>query len=241
MTEVTGKLTPEEQKALGKAARKRVPRESHASFDPPAGRPDPVTLLEDQAKTRLPDLVPVRYGRMLASQFAYYRGAALPMATDLAHTPTTGLTVQACGDAHLSNFGVFGSPERRLLFDVNDFDETLPGPWEWDVKRLAASLEIAARQNGFGRKQRRTIVTSAVRQLPAGDARVRRHDQHGRLVRERGHRRARSAFPFPGQRRQGASSWIKQLARARTSDSMRALNKLTDRVTGSRGSSPIRR
>ena len=112
----------------------------------------------------MPDLVPVRYGRMLASPFAYFRGAALPMASDLAVTPVTGLTVQACGDAHLSNFGVFGSPERRLVFDINDFDETLPGPWEWDVKRLAASIEVAARENGFAAKERRKIVLAAVRQ-----------------------------------------------------------------------------
>ena len=121
-------------------------------------RPDPISLLEEQAKTRVPELVPVRYGRMMVSPFTYYRGAALPMAADLATTPVTGLAVQACGDAHLSNFGVFASPERSLVFDVNDFDETLPGPWEWDVKRLAASLEVAARDNGFPGSRRREIV-----------------------------------------------------------------------------------
>ena len=109
----------------------------------------------------MPELVPVRYGRMMVSPFTYYRGAALPMASDLATTPVSGLAVQACGDAHLSNFGIFGSPERRLVFDVNDFDETLPGPWEWDVKRLAASLEVAGRDNGFADKERRDIVTAA--------------------------------------------------------------------------------
>jgi uncharacterized protein (DUF2252 family) len=157
-------LTPAERAALGKAARAAVPRASHAAFDPPAGRPDPVALLEEQAGSRIPELIPVRYGRMLASPFSYFRGAALPMAADLASTPVTGLTVQACGDAHLSNFGLYASPERKLLFDVNDFDETLPGPWEWDVKRLAASLEIAARGNGFARKDRRQIVLAGTGQ-----------------------------------------------------------------------------
>ena len=140
-----------------------MPRESHAALDLPFDRPDPVDLLQMQATTRLPDLVPVRYGRMLASPFAYFRGAALPMASDLAAGPVTGLTVQACGDAHLSNFGAYGSPERRLVFDINDFDETLPGPWEWDVKRLAASAEIAGRDNGFPAKQRRKLVLATVR------------------------------------------------------------------------------
>jgi uncharacterized protein (DUF2252 family) len=139
-----------------------VPREEHAAFDVPAHGRDPLELLKSQARTRLPDLVPVRYGRMSASPFAYFRGAALPMASDLAGTPATGLLVQACGDAHLSNFGLFGTPERRLVFDINDFDETLPGPWEWDVKRLAASLEIAARDKDIGARQRRKIVLAAV-------------------------------------------------------------------------------
>src|SRR5215472_12564582 len=155
-------LSVAERAARGKAARAAVPRSSHAAFDAPAVRPDPVALLEEQARSRVPELVPIRYGRMLASPFRYYRGSALPMAADLATTPMSGLTVQACGDAHLSNFGIYASPERKLLFDVNDFDETLPGPWEWDVKRLAASLEVAARDNGFGRKDRRQIVLTAV-------------------------------------------------------------------------------
>jgi hypothetical protein len=124
-----GRLTPAERAERGKAARSAVPRDSHAGYDPPAGRPDPVGLLERQAATRVPDLVPVRYHRMLASPFSYFRGAALSMAGDLAATPVSGLGVQACGDAHLSNFGVYASPERALVFDLNDFDETLPGPW----------------------------------------------------------------------------------------------------------------
>jgi uncharacterized protein (DUF2252 family) len=156
------RLTSAERAARGKAARAAVPRESHAVFDLPSDRPDPIALLEEQAKSRVPELVPIRWGRMMVSPFTYYRGAALPMASDLAHTPVSGLAVQACGDAHLSNFGIFGSAERRLMFDVNDFDETLPGPWEWDVKRLAASLEIAGRDNGVLVKQRRAIVMASV-------------------------------------------------------------------------------
>jgi len=157
-----GRLTPAERAERGRAARVAVPRDSHAAFDPGPDRPDPLALLEEQAKTRVPELIPVRWGRMMVSPFTFYRGAALPMAADLATTPVSGLAVQACGDAHLSNFGIFGSAERRLVFDVNDFDETLPGPWEWDVKRLAASLEVAGRDNGFTGKDRRAIVAATV-------------------------------------------------------------------------------
>jgi uncharacterized protein (DUF2252 family) len=156
------RLTREERVARGKAARAEVPRSSHAEFTPGAKRPDPITLLESQAAARVPELVPIRYGRMAVSPFTFFRGAALPMANDLAGTPRTGLVVQACGDAHLANFGLFASPERNLVFDINDFDETLPGPWEWDVKRLAASLEVAGRDNGFSTKERRGIVVAAV-------------------------------------------------------------------------------
>ena len=134
---------------------------------------DPVGLLLEQEKTRVPELVPIRHGRMLVSPFTFYRGAALPMAADLATTPASGLRVQLCGDAHLSNFGAFASPERRLVFDVNDFDETLPGPFEWDVKRLAASLAVAGRDNGFTDKARRKIVLAGAEALPQGDARLR--------------------------------------------------------------------
>src|SRR3954447_25813923 len=154
--------TREQRVAMGKAARREVPRESHAEFAPTAARPDPVALLESQGSARVPELLPIRYGRMAVSPFTFFRGAALPMASDLATTPRTGIVVQACGDAHLANFGVFASPERRLVFDINDFDETLPGPWEWDVKRLATSLEIAARGNGFAGKETREIVLAAV-------------------------------------------------------------------------------
>ncbi len=153
----------EARAAYGKAARAETPRADHAVWESSTNRSDPLELLEEQARTRVPELVPIRHGRMLVSPFTYYRGAALPMASDLAATPDSGLRVQLCGDAHLSNFGIFGSPERHLFFDVNDFDETAPGPWEWDVKRLAASLEIAGRDNGFARKERSRIVRRAVR------------------------------------------------------------------------------
>jgi uncharacterized protein (DUF2252 family) len=138
-------------------------RSSHAQWAPPADRPDPVTVLEEQAKTRVPDLIPIRYGRMIASPFAYFRGAAAPMAWDLAHTPTPDIRVQACGDAHLLNFGMYAAPDRRLVFDVNDFDETLPAPFEWDVTRLAASFAVAARDNGFNDRDARAAARLAVR------------------------------------------------------------------------------
>ncbi|HEY3957069.1 MAG TPA: DUF2252 domain-containing protein [Streptosporangiaceae bacterium] len=150
--------------ARGRAARKEAPRSAHGRWQPAPDRPDPVALLEDQAASRVPDLVPVRYGRMLASPFTFYRGAALIMAADLTATPVSGVTVQLCGDAHLSNFGLFGTPERRMLFDINDFDETLPGPWEWDVKRLAASVEIMGRDRGFPPADRRAVVMAGVRE-----------------------------------------------------------------------------
>ena len=151
---------PAESAAAGKAARARVPLESHREFHPAPSR-DPVGLLLEQAESRIPELVPVRHGRMLVSPFTFYRGAALPMAADLAGTPSPGFRVQLCGDAHLSNFGAFGSPERRLVFDVNDFDETLPGPFEWDVKRLVASLVVAGRDNGFADADTRRVALVA--------------------------------------------------------------------------------
>jgi len=151
---------PAESAAAGKAARARVPLESHREFDPAPSR-DPVGLLLEQAKSRIPELVPVRHGRMLVSPFTFYRGAALPMAADLATVPSPGFRAQLCGDAHLSNFGAFGSPERRLVFDVNDFDETLPGPFEWDVKRLVASLVVAGRDNGFAAADTRRVAVAA--------------------------------------------------------------------------------
>ncbi len=154
--------TVEERIADGRAARSRAPRSTQGQFEVDGNRPDPIALLEEQAATRVPELVPIRYARMSASPFAFFRGAALIMAADLAPTPTTGITVQLCGDAHVSNFGIFASPERQLVFDINDFDETLPGPWEWDVKRLAASLHIAGQGNGFTNAQARSVVLAAV-------------------------------------------------------------------------------
>jgi hypothetical protein len=145
---------------MGKAARAKSPLEAHSEFRP-AGSRDPVALLMRQAETRVPELVPIRHGRMLVSPFTFYRGAALVMAADLATTPSSGIRTQLCGDAHLSNFGAYASPERRLVFDINDFDETLPGPFEWDVKRLSASLVVAGRENGFTRKECRTATLAA--------------------------------------------------------------------------------
>src|SRR5262249_34003313 len=154
----------EERAARGKEAREKTPPSAHANWQPAEDRPDPISLLEHQNTVREQDLVPVRHGRMMVSPFTFYRGAAMIMAADLKDTPAAGLNAQLCGDAHLSNFGLFGSPERRLLFDLNDFDETLPGPFEWDVKRLAASIAVAGREGGFTEKQRRSAVLAAVSQ-----------------------------------------------------------------------------
>ncbi len=157
-------LSVDERIERGRAARRAVPRSSHGRWRPAHHRPDPIALLEEQAVERVPELVPIRHGRMGVSPFTFYRGAALVMAADLAETPISGITVQLCGDAHLLNFGMFGTPERQLIFDINDFDETLPGPWEWDVKRLAASFEIACRERGFSKHDRRAIVQAGVRE-----------------------------------------------------------------------------
>ena len=181
-------LTVAERAARGKAARAEVPRSSHATFEPPPRRNDPIKLLERQAETRVPELVPIRYGRMLVSPFTFYRGAALIMASDLAATPRSGLTVQCCGDAHLSNFGVFASPERRLVFDVNDFDETLPGPWEWDVKRLAVSMLIAARDNNFAVKDQEQIVLDTVEEYRTAMRSLRGDEEPRGVVRPPGRR-----------------------------------------------------
>src|SRR6195952_179308 len=152
-----------DRREAGAQARSNTPPDSHTGWKPATDRPDPVALLEEQNVTREPDLVPVRHGRMTVSPFTFYRGAAKVMAADLAVTPTAGLTVQLCGDAHLSNFGAFASPERRLLFDLNDFDETLPGPFEYDVKRMAASFTIAARNNGMSKAEARVATVVSIR------------------------------------------------------------------------------
>src|SRR6201996_5320904 len=229
-TEV-GRLTPAERASRGKAARATAPRESHAEFDPGPGRPEPVALLEQQAGARVPELVPVRWGRMLVSPFTFYRGAALPMASDLATTPVSGLSVQACGDAHLSNFGLFGSAERRLMFDINDFDETLPGPWEWDVKRLVASFEVAGRDIGFTRKQRRETVMAAPSQylLAMRDFAGMTNLQVWYAHLDINDLRAQ----FDGQLKARQRKVLdKDLAKARTRDSMQELTKLTTMVGG---------
>jgi uncharacterized protein (DUF2252 family) len=227
-----GNLTSAERAERGKAARVEVPRESHAVFEVAAGRADPVGLLEEQSAGRVPELVPVRYGRMMVSPFTYFRGAALPMAADLAATPVSGLAVQACGDAHLSNFGVFGSAERRLVFDVNDFDETLPGPWEWDVKRLAASMEVAGRGRGFAGKQRRAIVAATVasyrRAMRAFAGMSDLEVWYARADMDQ--LQAQVGSRLKARQRKQVS---KGLAKARTRDSMQEVGKLT-RMAGGR-------
>ena len=155
-------VSPADRAAAGRSLRSQAPRSEQADWAAGSDRRDPVSLLEEQAAERLPELVPIRYGRMSASPFAFFRGAAYVMASDLAQTPRSGIWVQLCGDAHLANFGGFASAERQLLFDLNDFDETLPGPWEWDVKRLAASVAVAGRENGFAPKRRAAIIRQAV-------------------------------------------------------------------------------
>lgn len=153
----------EEQYAEGKSLREKYPRKAHGEWKAPDGRPDPISLLEQSNKGRVPELIPIRHGRMLRTPFTFYRGAALNRAADLAGTPATGLRVQACGDCHLLNFGGFATPERRVIFDINDLDETLPAPWEWDVKRLAASVMLAGRHNGFIEASGRDAVLACVR------------------------------------------------------------------------------
>jgi uncharacterized protein (DUF2252 family) len=224
-------LSVAERTAQGKAARVRAPRSSHAVFEPPLDRPDPIELLQRQARTRVPELVPIRYGRMLVSPFAFYRGAATIMASDLAGTPRSGLSVQCCGDAHLSNFGVFASPERRLVFDVNDFDETLPGPWEWDVKRLAASVMIAARQNGFAAKHERRVVLDTVAEYRTA---MRRFATMTNLDVWYAHLDVEDTLRELGSQLHAkvVAQTTKALAQARTRDNMSAFSKLTRDVDG---------
>ena len=223
----------DERVARGKAGRTAAPRSSHGSFEPAADRPNPIDLLEQQAQARVPELVPIRYGRMLASPFAFFRGGALIMASDLAGTPVSGIRAQLCGDAHLTNFGLFASPDRRLVFDLNDFDETLAGPWEWDVKRLAASVAIAGRENGLSPQQRSDVVHETVdsyRTAMRSFAGMRnlevfyaRFDADGALDR------------LSDQvSRQIRKSYSKTIAKAHSSDSVKALSKLTAVVDGER-------
>ena len=221
----TAAVAPAER---GRAARADTPRSSHADWQPPANRRDPVELLVEQGATRVPELLPIRYGRMLVSPFAFFRGAAAIMAADLATTATTGLTVQLCGDAHVANFGGFAAPDRRLVFDLNDFDETLPGPWEWDVKRLAASVEIAGRDRGQSAERRAAAVLGTVREYRTAmrmfaeqtnlDVWYARMDLEGL--------QDRFGADIDATKLQRAA------AKAQRKDSMRALTKLTHRVGG---------
>jgi uncharacterized protein (DUF2252 family) len=223
-------LTIRERAARGKAARAEVSRSGQAVIEFPKSR-NPIALLEEQAVSRVPELVPIRYGRMLASPFAFYRGAALIMAADLARTPSSGLRVQLCGDAHLSNFGVFGSPERTLVFDINDFDETAPGPWEWDVKRLAASFAIGGRENGFSAAECRRAVLATVRAYReamtdfAGMPELK--VWYASLPVERAVQEF-TAGTDPKRLKKAAAD----IAKSRTKDSMRAFEKLTHLVDG---------
>ena len=244
----------DERRELGRRARTQTPRSSHTGWTPAADRPDPVALLEAQNATRDPDLVPVRHGRMMVSPFTFYRGGAKIMAADLKDTPRAGLTVQLCGDAHLSNFGVFASPERTLLFDLNDFDETLPGPFEYDVKRMGASFTIAARHNGFSKVEAHDVTLAAARayrEAMAEFAEMRVLDIWYARRSEADMVEAIRAFqpaPMPKAKRQAAKRpqpkpsaltaegrarlLAKGMQKARTRDSLQALAKLAELVDG---------
>ncbi|WP_328333204.1 MULTISPECIES: DUF2252 domain-containing protein [unclassified Streptomyces] len=227
------RLSPHESAVLGKSARARSPRSGHGDFEPSELRTSPVDTIEKQSATRLQELVPIRYGRMSESPFRFYRGAAAIMAGDLATTPDSGLRVQLCGDAHMLNFRLLASPERNLLFDINDFDETLPGPWEWDVKRLAASLAIAGRENGFTRVERATIVRSAVRsyrERMRGYAGMRNLDVWYAKADAR-QLRALASERLPRRESKRLSA---AMSKARTRDSLQAFEKLTEVVDGER-------
>jgi uncharacterized protein (DUF2252 family) len=226
-------LTLEERRQAGKEARERVPRSSIEGWEPSPDRPDPVELIEQQNVTREPDLVPVRHGRMMVSPFTFYRGGAKIMAADLQHIPRAGLNVQLCGDAHLSNFGVFASPERALLFDLNDFDETLPGPFEYDVARLAASFVIGARNNGFSRSDARSVTTEVIRAYRTSmrtfaDMRI-LDVWYSRLDADEVVAKAASGSKRPSK---AVERSRKMLQKARTKDSLQALSKLTEVVDG---------
>jgi uncharacterized protein (DUF2252 family) len=235
-------LSVDERRARGEEARNRTPPSSHTGWAPATDRPDPVGLLEEQNRTREPDLVPVRHGRMLVSPFTFYRGAAKIMAADLKDTPVAGLHVQLCGDAHLSNFGVFASPERRLLFDVNDFDETLPGPFEYDVKRMVASFTIAGRNNGFTKADTRAATRASVaayREAMASFAAMGTMDVwYAHLDEDELMNGIRSAAKASKSKKGAkaakrvAKTAVKGVEKARTRDSLQALSKLGEVVDG---------
>jgi uncharacterized protein (DUF2252 family) len=234
--QVTGSL-PGERAARGRAARADAPRSAHAEYRPAAKRPDPVDTIEAQSAARLPELVPIRYGRMLESPFRFYRGAAAIMAGDLADTPRSGITAQLCGDAHLLNFRLLASPERQLVFDINDFDETLPGPWEWDVKRLAASLAIAGRENGYTDAERASVVRATVRSYRE---RMRHFAGLGNLAvwytqADVGVLQALADRKLGAQ---GRERTRRAMAKARSRDSLQAFEKLTQVADGRRRITP---
>lgn len=223
--------TPQERAEHGKAARSAVPRSSHAEFAPTPKRPDPVDIIEAQSGTRVPELVPIRYGRMTESPFRFYRGAAAIMAGDLDDTPRSGIRAQLCGDAHLLNFRLLASPERRMMFDINDFDETLPGPWEWDVKRLTASFVIAGRANDFSDKERARIVRATVRSYREW---MRRFAKMGNLdvwYAQFDEAWVRQQFG-PALSARARDRWSQAVTKARSRDSLQAFGKLTHIVDG---------
>ncbi|MGA9856602.1 MAG: DUF2252 domain-containing protein [Solirubrobacteraceae bacterium] len=224
-------LAPGESAERGREARATTPRSAHGDWSPAPDRPDPISVLQAQAATRLQDLVPIRYGRMLVSPFTFYRGAAAVMAADLAVTPDAGIVVQACGDAHISNFGGFAAQDRRLLFGPNDFDETLPGPWEWDVKRMAASVEIAGRDVGLPADRCSWLVTECVREYREG-MRVFAGESHLQVWYDR--LNASELVEHFGGRlgKKGRILFAKPFAKARRKTSLRAVEKLTERVDG---------
>ncbi len=225
--------TVRRREAEGKDARAHTPRSSHAEWSAPKDRKDPVQILQEQAESRVAELVPIRYGRMLVSPFTFYRGAAAIMAADLAPTPASGIRVQLCGDAHLSNFGVFASPEREMLFDINDFDETLPGPWEWDLKRLAVSLCVAGRDRNLSKQEIADILvwtTQTYRQSMRGFAQMSNLDVwYARLNAENVMDVVRAQQLVKGKR---LAQMEKRLGKARAKNSTRAVLKLTEAVDG---------
>ncbi|TDT97446.1 uncharacterized protein (DUF2252 family) [Streptomyces sp. 846.5] len=226
-------LSPDERAARGRAARKRAPRSSHEEFDPSHDRPDPIDVIERQSATRVQELVPIRYARMTESPFRFYRGAAAIMAGDLAATPSSGLYAQLCGDAHMLNFRLFASPERNLLFDINDFDETLPGPWEWDVKRLATSLVIACRANGYADRERADIVLATVRSYREA-MRAFAGMPNLEVWYARADADVLQAVAAGELRKRGRKRLTRSLAQARTRDNLQAFDKLTELVDGER-------
>ncbi|MET8625936.1 DUF2252 domain-containing protein [Kitasatospora sp. NPDC004669] len=230
--------TPAERRRTGRAARERVSRADHGRWIPAADRPDPLGVLEAQGADRVTRLLPIRYGRMADSPFSYLRGAAAVMAADLAAVPNTGLTVQLCGDAHLLNFGVYASPERALLFDVNDFDETYPGPFEWDVKRLAASVAVAGRDNGQGDQRARHAALAAVQSYATA---MRRLAGRGELDVWYSRIDAADLLPLVGKDKRRRRTEA-ELAHARRRTSLQAFGKLTEERDGQRriiGSPPL--